>query len=471
MAVLDRAMAAVACIGTAVNDVVSFVVFCFLDVLDVVLCVVYRVADFFIEAEWKPCYCSSSRESIAIASGGNILMPEQGEPKIITLNPSKLHLDDLSDTLYARPSLVSGVSSMTARHCVSAGDQTRRKGLARVSRFTVNSNIVEMIHRRMVGRAMYPIPRWSDCDCQFCNCWTSSSKTLHVKSAGSKDIASEAVVFLHGFISSSAFWTETVFPNFSAAANSRYRFFAVDLLGFGQSPKPTDSLYTLKDHVDMIEQSVLEPHKVKSLHLVAHSLGCIIALAIAVKHPGKVKSLTLLAPPYFPVPEGEHATQYMMRRVAPRRVWPLIGFGASMACWYEHISRTICLLICKNHRIWEFLAKLIIRNRMRTFLMEGFFCHTHNAAWHTLHNIICGTPAKVDAYLDAIRDRIECEVNVFHGKNDELIPVECSHNVKEKVPRACVKVIDGKDHITIVVGRQEEFARELEGIWGDSGCQ
>ena len=49
--------------------------------------------------------------------------------------------------------------------------------------------------------------------------------------------------------------------------------------------------------------------------------------------------------------------------VAPRHVWPVISFGASLACWYEHISRTICLLICKNHRLWEFLAKLVTRNR------------------------------------------------------------------------------------------------------------
>uniref|UniRef100_A0A803R6U5 AB hydrolase-1 domain-containing protein n=1 Tax=Cannabis sativa TaxID=3483 RepID=A0A803R6U5_CANSA len=173
----------------------------------------------------------------------------------------------------------------------------------------------------------------------------------------------ENVLFIHGFISSSAFWTETVFPNLSNEAKTKYRLFAIDLLGFGRSPKPSDSLYTLREHLDMIERSVLEPNKVKSFHIVAHSLGCILALALAVKHPGSVKSLTLLAPPYFPVPKGEHATQYVMRRVAPRRVWPLIGFGASLACWYEHISRTICLVICKNHRLVEFLVKLITRNR------------------------------------------------------------------------------------------------------------
>lgn len=70
----------------------------------------------------------------------------------------------------------------------------------------------------------------------------------------------------------------------------------MDLLGFGRSPKPTDSLYTLKEHLDMIERSVLDPYNVKSFHIVAHSLGCILALALAVKHPTAVKSLTLLAP-------------------------------------------------------------------------------------------------------------------------------------------------------------------------------
>lgn len=103
--------------------------------------------------------------------------------------------------------------------------------------------------------------------------------------------------------------------------------------------------------------------------------------------------------------------------------------------------------------------------RIRTFLLEGFFCHTHNAAWHTLHNIICGTANKLDGYLDVVRDYLKCDVNIFHGKDDELIPVECSYNVQERIPRARVKVIEKKDHITIVVGRQKAFARELEEIW------
>ncbi|KAF4389479.1 hypothetical protein G4B88_006538 [Cannabis sativa] len=478
-------------IGRAINDSVSFVVFTILDLVDLFLCLVYRVADFFIEAEWKSCYCSSSSSSSS-SNSGKILVSEHGESKIVSLSSTKLRLEEISDTLYRRPSLLTEVSKLTINELkrlkLDANNNNNNNNVInnnnnKGTTFMVNSTIVEMLQGKIGGNNNHNhnlnshvrIPRWSDCDCKFCTCWTSSTKeTLYVKSEGPKsDLAeeNENVLFIHGFISSSAFWTETVFPNLSNEAKTKYRLFAIDLLGFGRSPKPSDSLYTLREHLDMIERSVLEPNKVKSFHIVAHSLGCILALALAVKHPGSVKSLTLLAPPYFPVPKGEHATQYVMRRVAPRRVWPLIGFGASLACWYEHISRTICLVICKNHRLVEFLVKLITRNRLRTFLLEGFFCHTHNAAWHTLHNIICGTAAKLDAYLTVVRDRLSCDVHVFHGEDDELIPVECSHNVKAKIPRAHIKVINKKDHITIVVGRQKAFASELEQIWRNSSTK
>lgn len=103
----------------------------------------------------------------------------------------------------------------------------------------------------------------------------------------------ENVIFIHGFMGSSYFWTETVFEHVD---EERYRLFAVDLLGFGESPKPRDSLYTLTDHVEAIERSVIKPYQVDSFHVVAHSMGCLIALALAAKHSTIVKSVTLVAP-------------------------------------------------------------------------------------------------------------------------------------------------------------------------------
>lgn len=475
------------------NDILSFVVFSLLDVLDFVLCYVYKAVDFAVEGEWRSCYCWSGIEGRTRpktrTSSSTILVSEQRESKILRLtSSSKLQLEEVSDTLYNRQSYIAELSKLSVtelkvrRKADNENCNVRdhhhhhhhhhhqiKEGRAT---FTVNSSIVEVLQGRR-GRGekpRCPAPRWSDCDCHTCHSWASSCKDkLYVKVDGAKaNNAQEDVLFIHGFISSSAFWTETVFPNFSTAAKSKYRLFAVDLLGFGRSPKPNDSLYTLREHLEMIEESVLVPYKVKSFHIVAHSLGCILALALAVKHPGLIKSLTLIAPPYFPAPEGEQATQYMMRKVAPRRVWPPIALGASLACWYEHVNRTLCLVISKNHRLWEFLTKVITRNRIRTYLVEGFCCHTHNAAWHTLHNVICGSAAKMEGYLEAVRTQVKCDVTVFHGRDDVLIPLECSYSFQSRVPRAHVKVVDDKDHITIVVGRQEAFARELEQIWENS---
>lgn len=102
---------------------------------------------------------------------------------------------------------------------------------------------------------------------------------------------------------------------------------------------------------------------------------------------------------------------------------------------------------------------------MRTFLIEAFMCHTHNAAWHTLHNIICGSAARMDAYLDVVANQLSCKVALFHGRDDELLPVECTLAAGARVPRARVTVYDRKDHITIIVGQEKLFAEELEAIW------
>lgn len=286
--------------GRFLNDIVSFTVFSILDLLDVFLCVAYKLMDYKMEAEWKPCYCSSSSANDVITGSGNIVVSEDGESKIVRLSSTKLHLEEISDTLYCRPSLVSELSRAAVAVAAAFRSTTT---LSNTTTFTINSTIVEMLQGKIGAAQRYnPIRRWSDCSCKTCTCWTSvpanaSSLFVHADGGGRGNPSpKEDVLFIHGFISSSMFWTETVFPNLTEKTKSKYRLFAVDLLGFGRSPKPADSLYTLREHVDMIQRSVLEPYKVKSFHIVAHSLGSILALALAVKYPNSVKSLTLIAP-------------------------------------------------------------------------------------------------------------------------------------------------------------------------------
>lgn len=134
----------------------------------------------------------------------------------------------------------------------------------------------------------------------LCICLLTIIEFYNVLFAGSlgdnKKKEPQNIIFLHGFLSSSSFWTETVFPNLSETTEQNYRLFAVDLLGFGRSPKPRDCFYTLKDHVEAIENSLISTYQLNSFHIVAHSMGCVIALALAAKYSKTVKSVVLIAP-------------------------------------------------------------------------------------------------------------------------------------------------------------------------------
>lgn len=113
MSIIERVKSTFTMAGRILNEVISFFVFTVLDVLDFLLCYIYRVIDFIVEAEWKPCYCSSVKQTIT--SSGTILVSES---KIVCLTSSssscnKLQLEEISDTLYTRSSLVSEVSKST----------------------------------------------------------------------------------------------------------------------------------------------------------------------------------------------------------------------------------------------------------------------------------------------------------------------------------------------------------------------
>lgn len=361
-------------LGSVVVSLVSYIVFGVLDLLDPLLCVVYKVVDYLVEAEWKPCYCFSAQKDCSSKSRRSILVNSpEGKTKIVCHCLTKVQMEDISDTLYSRKPLfrelvmstVFCIKKLRVMNSKSSIINQRLRTATSKPAFPVNSSTIVESLQAHKGQLKEPLsPRWSDCDCHTCASWHSSCKeTLFVKVEGRgseifdvpqennnnnnhnlKASASD-VIFIHGFISSSTFWTETVFPNFSELTKSKYRLFAVDLLGFGRSPKPTDSLYTLTEHVDMIERSVLRPHRVKSFHVVAHSLGCIIALALAARFPGAVSSLTLLAPPYFPVPRGVGGSDFVLRQLAPKKVWHPLPLGLLLL---HGMNMSVELFVCSS---------------------------------------------------------------------------------------------------------------------------
>jgi pimeloyl-ACP methyl ester carboxylesterase len=110
-----------------------------------------------------------------------------------------------------------------------------------------------------------------------------------------------AVIFIHGLFSSSLFWFDTkLVPNLSKEIKEQHRVLVPDILGCGKSPRPVDSLYSLSDQIEALEESLIKRHGLESFHLVGHSMGCIFALVLAARCPERVRSITLIAPVYTP---------------------------------------------------------------------------------------------------------------------------------------------------------------------------
>ncbi|KZV43071.1 hypothetical protein F511_04463 [Dorcoceras hygrometricum] len=198
----------------------------------------------------------------------------------------------------------------------------------------------------------------------------------------------------------------------------------------------------------MIEASVIRQFRLGSFHIVAHSMGCVIALALAAKNSKSVKSISLIAPPYYSSSKGD-ASLVALESLAMRREWPPLLFGSALMSWYEHLGRWVCFFICRNHNTWEWILKLLVGTRGIHFTVTDMTRHTHHSAWHTMHNVVCGGAKHLDGYLEVLT-AARVKIRVVQGTRDRVVPMECSLNMKIKAPHVELEIVPNADHISLL---------------------
>ncbi|NJM98182.1 MAG: alpha/beta fold hydrolase [Phormidesmis sp. RL_2_1] len=121
--------------------------------------------------------------------------------------------------------------------------------------------------------------------------WQWRGWPIGYQCAGIEQSDGPAVVLIHGFGASSIHWRK----NISALATT-CRVYAIDLIGYGKSAKPTpgDSIaYTFETWsqqiLDFCYGVIGEP-----AFLVANSIGCIVAMQAAVSDPKWVRGIAML---------------------------------------------------------------------------------------------------------------------------------------------------------------------------------
>lgn len=101
-------------------------------------------------------------------------------------------------------------------------------------------------------------------------------------------------VFIHGIGNTLHSWDDVV-----KKLPKDVRVIGIDLLGFGESPRPDWVVYNAKTQAQSVALTLLSMRMVQQPVLIGHSLGALVAVEIAKRYPLFVKELVLCSPPFY----------------------------------------------------------------------------------------------------------------------------------------------------------------------------
>ena len=226
-----------------------------------------------------------------------------------------------------------------------------------------------------------------------------------------------AVVFLPGLGGTTRYWRSRVEP-----LASSHRLVLVDLLGFGRSPKPFVS-YTVERHLDALHE-VLNDYG--TFTLVGHSLGAVLSVAYAARHPERVERLVLLSLPYF---GSEKAAMRHFRSGGSAEQWLMTNAA---------LTAITCVL---TRRVFGRLLPRLLPDMPRE-VAEDLVQHTWRSSTSSLWEAIY----RHDLARDAAALRSGLRVDCIHGDQDATAPLGGLRQLSRGRPEWRVTVLPGVDH-------------------------
>jgi len=211
---------------------------------------------------------------------------------------------------------------------------------------------------------------------------------LHYRESG----AGPRLVFLHGLGATHRYWLQG--PQVSQLA---HRVTLIDLLGFGESPKPWFR-HTIDRHLERLHAVIGSE---RNQTLIGHSLGAALALAYAARYPDRVGRLVLLSLPCF---TGGQKTAYRWLRQTAEG-WLFTNMA---------LMTVACII---TRRV---IARLIpyLRPDLPRQVAEDVVKHSWMASTTSLWEVVYRHDSRTDA--DALPDGLP--VVCVHGERDMTIP-------------------------------------------------
>lgn len=202
------------------------------------------------------------------------------------------------------------------------------------------------------------------------------------------------IVLLHGYLSDSSYWKPLV-----PVLAERAKVITIDLLGFGKSPKPRASSYSLDDHVATVHRTLARLVNTP-VTFISHSMGCLVAAEYARQYPDAVAKLYLLNMPIY-----TSARQAKQELLSTNKLYRAVLFAR------------------RKHPLWvasKYLLPVFGTKKLRAVYSRR---HTEASRSGSLHNTILSTNAltllqhlRVPTVLvEGVRDRL------IYGKNLQTV--------------------------------------------------
>jgi pimeloyl-ACP methyl ester carboxylesterase len=231
------------------------------------------------------------------------------------------------------------------------------------------------------------------------------------------------VVLVHGLSGAASNWIELA-PELARTA----RVVVPDLPGHGGSA-PLAALPNLEPFADRLGR-VLEREHVGPAVLVGHSLGCVVALRLALREPGRVRGLVLISA----------AGIGSSTRRARQALWlsSLVRPGRFLAPHRRRIARSDRL----RAFVWGSWATpdgTAVSPAATEGMLEGPSLHTDTGS-------AAMALAREDPRLDL--ERIRCPSLLVWGARDPQVPVDDAFEYARRL-NAPLRVVAGAGHLVI----------------------
>lgn len=237
--------------------------------------------------------------------------------------------------------------------------------------------------------------------------------------------AGPPILFLHGLGTSSHSWRHLIRP-----LSKNHKLILVDLKGFGKSPKPIDSHYSIQDQAELIYKFILRKN-LSQLTLVGHSLGGGVALLTAIKlserKPERLASLILISSASYQ--QDLPLFVNILRK-------PLLGRLAF--CLLSNKKKVRMIL-----KTAYYDDKKVSKEEVQAYAAPLNSAGGENALIETAKKII---PSNIDE-VTAEYGKIQFPALILWGRQDKIIPLKVGEKLHQALPNSQLVIIDRCGHI------------------------